>query len=84
MLYNVKELPEIHFMKHRNDNNKDYIDYENQILDKMLSPYMYKNDMMNLFLKYTQPLVSMLFDQMNVMKNFKNYMVDKYEYRHNR
>lgn len=84
MLYNIKELPEIHFMKHRNDTNTDFTDYENQIFDKMISPYMYKNDMMNLFLKYTQPLVSMLFDQMNVMKNFKNYMVDKYEYRHER
>ena len=44
MLYNIKELPEIHFMKHRNDTNTDFTDYENQIFDKTISPYMYKND----------------------------------------
>ena len=71
-------------MKHRHDDNKDFIDYENSILDKMLSPYMYENDMMNSFLKRLQPLVAGLFDQMNIAKNFRNIMVDKYYYKHNK
>ena len=83
MLFERRELPEIHFMKHRHDNNEDYVDYEKQILDSSLSPYMYKNDLMNGWLKKMQPLVSLIFDQMNVVKNFKNYMVDKYYYKHN-
>ena len=63
MLIEDKELPELYYMKHRHDDNKDFIDYENSILDKMLSPYMYENDMMNSFLKRLQPLVAGLFSK---------------------
>ncbi len=38
--------------------------------------------MMNSFLKRLQTLAAKLFDQMNIMKNFQNYMVDKYYYKH--
>ena len=84
MLYEDQELPELFYMKHRHDDDKDFIDYENQILDKTLSPYIYENDMMNGFLKKLQPLVASLFDQMNIAKNFRNIMVDKYFYKHNK
>jgi hypothetical protein len=84
MLYQRKDLPEIHYMMHRHDNNDQYVEYEKQILNSSLSPYMYENDLMSSWLNRMQPLVSILFDQMNVMKNFKNYMVDKYYYKHNR
>lgn len=83
MLYNRKDLPEINYMKHRHDDNNEYVDYEKMLLDKSLSPYMYENDVMNGFLKRLQTLTSIIFDQMNIMKNFKNYMVDKYHYKHN-
>lgn len=83
MLFERKELPEIHFMKHRHDDNTEFVNYENKILDNSLSPYMYKNDLMHDWLKKLQPLVALLFDQMNVMKNMKNYIVDKYYYQHN-
>ena len=81
MLYERKQLPELNYMKHRHDDDDSYFDYENNILDKSLSPYMYENDVMNGFLKRLQKLASLLFDHMNVMKNFKNYMVDKYYYK---
>jgi hypothetical protein len=84
MLIERKEIPELYFLKHRHDDFKDYVDYEKQILNSSLSPYMYENDMMNSWLNKMQPLVSLLFDQMNVMKNFKNYIVDKYHYKHSR
>ena len=77
MLYRKKQLPELYYMKHRHDNDNDYVDYENMLLDKTLTPYLYQNDTMNGFLKRLQPLVGLLFDQMNVVKNFKNYIVDK-------
>jgi hypothetical protein len=82
MLFERKDLPELHYLKHRHDDENLYVDYEKQILDSSLSPYIYKNDMMNGFLKRMQPLVALIFDQMNVMKNFKNFMVDKYYYKH--
>lgn len=83
MLYNRRQLPEINYMKHRHDTNNEYVDYEKSILNKSLSPYMYENDIMNGFLNNLQGLTSIVFDQMNVMKNFKNYIVDKYYYKHN-
>ena len=66
------------YIKHLYDNETS-LDYENNIFDKNLSPYLYQNDMMNSFLKKTQPLMSILFYQINVVKNLKNYMVDKYK-----
>jgi hypothetical protein len=81
MLYDKKQLPELNFMKHRHDDSEDYLYYENVILDKSLSPYIYENETMNGFLKRLQPLVANLFDHMNIVKNLKNYMVDKYHYK---
>lgn len=83
MLYDRKQLPEINYLKHRHDDNKEFVDYENMLLDKSLSPYMYENDIMNGYLKRLQKLTSIIFDQMNIVKNFKNYNVDKYYYKHN-
>ena len=77
MLYRKKQLPELFYLKHLHDNDNDYVDYENMLLDKTLTPYLYQNDTMNGFLKRLQPLVGLLFDQMNVVKNFKNYIIDK-------
>ena len=84
MLFERKDLPELHFLKHRHDDESLYVDYESKILDSSLSPYMYKNNLMNSWLKRMQPLVSLLFDQMNVMKNFRNWTVDKYYYKHSK
>lgn len=77
MLYRKKQLPELFYLKHLHDNDNDYVDYENMLLDKTLTPYLYQNETMNGFLKRLQPLVGLLFDQMNVVKNMKNYIVDK-------
>lgn len=83
MLFQRKQIKELYDLKHRHDNNDQFVDYEKQILDSTLSPYMYKNEMMNSFLKKLQPLLSILFDQMNIIKNWRNYIVDKDYYQHN-
>lgn len=82
MLYDRKQLPELRYMKHRHDDDDSYFDYENELLDKSLSPYMYENDVMFGYLKRLQSLVSIVFDHTNLIKNFKNYTVDKYYYKH--
>ena len=82
MLYERKELPELHFIKHlHDDDDGKYIKYDETVLEKTLSPHIFLNDNMNEWLTKMQPLVAILFDQMNVMKNFKNYMVDKYHWK---
>ena len=82
MLYDYKQLPELRILKSRHNNNESYVDYEKFILDKSLSPHLYENDNMFNFLKRIQPLVALMFDKFNIIKNFKNYMVDKYHYKH--
>ena len=77
MLYKRKQIPELLYLKHLHDNDNDFVDYENMLLDKSLSPYIYNNDTMFGFLKRLQPLVALLFDQTNVLRNLKNYIVDK-------
>ena len=84
MLYEDIQIPELHYMKHRHDDDTDYVNYQDSLLDKSLSPYLYNNNIMNDFLKRLQRLVSIIFDQHNIIKNFKNFMVHKYYYKHNR
>jgi hypothetical protein len=83
MLFERKQLPELYQIRHRHDDEKNFVDYEKKILNNSLSPYIYNNKMMAKFLDNIQPLVSLLFDKMNIVKNFKNYTVDKYYYKHN-
>lgn len=85
MLYESSQLPELFYLKHRHDTLPEddvYYDYENNLLDKSLSPYMYGNDTMSGYLKRLQVGVALLFDHMNVVKNMKNYIVHKYYYKH--
>jgi hypothetical protein len=82
MYYEEQDIPELYYMKHRHDSDEDFVDYEKIILDKSISPYLYNNDRMNTFLKSLQRLVSIFFDNVNIIKNFKNYTVGKYYYKH--
>lgn len=81
MLYDYKQLPELRYLKTRHNNNDTYFDYEKSILDKSLSPHIFENDKVSQYLSQIQPLVSLMFDKFNIIKNFKNYMVDKYHYK---
>ncbi len=81
MLYDKKQLPELLYLKTIHDDDKGYVKYDDMLLDKSLSPYIYKNDIMNGFLKKLQPLIALSFDKMNIIKNLKNYMVDKYYFK---
>ena len=66
----------------RIDNYTDYIDYQSKIFTNSLSSYIFNNNIMNSFLLRLQKPMSILFDQFNVTKNFKNYIVHKYYYKH--
>lgn len=81
MLQRDRELPDVYFLKHRHDTEYK-MDFERSLLDRTLSPYLFNNDTMNGFLKRLQVLLHLFFDKMNVVRNFKNPTVDKYEYRH--
>ena len=82
MLYDEKDIPELNKFFHRNDDlNLKYVNYENVILNKTISPFIYNNSMMSGFLNQLNKLVALFFDQFNIIKNFKNFTVDKYFYK---
>ncbi len=81
MLYDEQQLPELRFMKTFHDSRSKNFDYEKFILEKSLTPYLYENRVMRFFLNKLQVLVALTFDQSNILKNWKNYMVDKYHYK---
>jgi hypothetical protein len=83
MLYDKQQLPELRFMKTFHDTETPNYYYEKNLLEKSLSPYIYENRVMSFFLNKLQGLLSLQFDSINVIKNWKNYMVDKYHYKQN-
>ncbi len=83
MLYDRQRIPELNQFYHMNDDTtKKYVDYESKILDKTLSPYLFNNPIMSGFLDRLRSLISLFFDQFNIIKNWKNFTVDKYFYKH--
>ena len=82
MYYKEQYLNEIYELKHRHDDDTNFVDYEKDILNKTLSPKLFESDRMFFFLTRLQRLVAILFDNYNIIKNFKNYNVDKYYYKH--
>ena len=82
MLYDKQSIPELNVFFHRNDDiKKNYMDYQNVILNRTLSAYIYGNSTMSGFLNRLNSLISLFFDQFNIIKNFKNFTVDKYWYK---
>ena len=82
MLYDKQSIPELNVFFHRNDDiKKNYMDYQNVILNRTLSAYIYGNSNMSGFLNRLNSLISLFFDQFNIIKNFKNFTVDKYWYK---
>lgn len=79
MLYKRRQLPELWYLKNFHNNESDVVNYEDKILKSNLSSYLFNNDIMNGFLERLQPLLANMFDRMNIVKNFKNFMVDKYQ-----
>jgi len=77
-LYRDKQIKELYDLRHRNDNlSTKVLDIENNILKKTLTPYIFQNKNMEDFLIKCQKIVYLMFDHVNILRNFKNYMVDK-------
>ena len=77
-LYKDKQIKELYDMRHRNDNFTDKrLNVEENILKKAIPPFTFQNDIMNGFLLGMQKMAYLLFDHVNVLRNFKNHMVEK-------
>jgi hypothetical protein len=83
MLYEEKQIKELNDIKHFKDNLKyQNYDYESNILNNSLSPFIYENDNNKSFLDLIKKQATLLFDNVHIVRNFKNYIVDKYYYKH--
>lgn len=83
MLYNEKEIKELYDLKHRNDNLPyEGFDYENQLMNKSLSNYMFLNENMREYITYINKFLVLMYDRVHTVRNFKNYLVDKYYNKH--
>lgn len=82
-LYKDKEIDELYQLKHLHDNNKfSSYDIENNIIKRSVSNFLFSNNIMASFLEKVRKLVYMFFDNKNVIRNFKNWAVDKYYNNH--
>ena len=78
MLRKEKEISELYELKHFHDNYKKGFNYENEILKRTLSPHMYDNDNMANFLNKINKMVYLLYTNFLLVRNLKNFFVDKY------
>lgn len=83
MLYKDKEVKELWDLKHRNDNfSHNGFDYNQRLLTKSLSSFMFFNDNMSEFIGMIKNSLVLYFDSFNIVRNFKNFLVDKYYDQH--
>lgn len=83
MLYRDKEITELWDLKHRNDNfSHKGFDYNEKLLTKSLSNFMFHNENMSEFITIIKNSLVLYFDSFNIVRNFKNYLVDKYYDQH--
>lgn len=82
MLYDDKRIKELNTIKHFHDSDEDYINYEDKILNKTISPRIFLNNTMDGFLNRMNKMISLFFDNSNIIKNWRNYTVDKDYYKH--
>lgn len=82
MLYKDTKIDVIYNLKHHHDDDKDFVDYENKILVNNVSKNLIENNLMYSFIKRIEKIVFLFYDNVNIIKNWKNYTVDKYYYKH--
>jgi hypothetical protein len=82
MLYKDNKIDVIYNLKHFHDDDNEFVDYEKDILTSKVSSNLLGNDKMFSFILHIQKIVYLFYDNVNIIKNWKNYTVDKYYYKH--
>ncbi len=82
MLYKDSKIEVLYKMKHHYDDDKYFIDNENNILTSKVSNNLLDNNKMYTFILSIQKVVYLFYDNVNIIKNWRNYTVDKYHYKH--
>jgi hypothetical protein len=84
MIYKDKQIRELYDLKHRNDKlSYENYNWEDNILNNSLSPLLFQNETNTGFLDRIRYMISMFFENFHIVRNFKNYLVDKDYSKHN-
>jgi hypothetical protein len=82
MLHKEQYESELYWFRHKNTSEPEYVDIENVFIEKTFSPHMVGNDNLFGFISILKKMVVKLFDNHSIIRNFKNYSVNKYFYKH--
>ena len=84
MIYKEKQIPELYDLKHRSDlQSEPGFDWEANLLTRSLSTLLFQNDNVSGFLSQIKNQLVLLFDNFHIIRNWKNYLVDKDYDKHN-
>ena len=79
------EIPELYTIRHKHDNIiDDGFDYSDNLLIKTVSPVLYKNDNMDMFLTYINNMMIAMFESMQPTRNIFYFTHNKYFNGHGR
>ena len=73
-----RQIDELYEIKTRHDNYPKGFDYQKEIVNKSLSGFLFFNDNMREFLENIRPSLYHFFDSKHIVRNLKNWYVDKY------
>lgn len=83
MIEKDMQIKELYDLKHINDNIESGFDYEENLIRNSFSNVMFQNNMTYNFLNKIKNLLIYSIEANLVARNWFNYTVNKYEYRHN-
>lgn len=76
---NDVHINELYILSHRHDNEiNNSKTYKTELLNKSISPALYKNDNVAGFLDLLQPMVYHMIASNSMIRNWLNYTVSKY------
>ena len=78
MIRKQKEIAELYDMKHFNDSYIKGYEYEDNLLENSVSKHLYDNEINSGFLYHLNRQVVLMTEQILILRNLKNFFVDKY------
>ena len=84
MIERESQIKELYDLKHRKDEElHTHFDWENNMVEKMVSKQLFNNPQMIDFLSRYQKLLVWMYESNVVVRNFYNYTVPKYWNKYN-
>ncbi len=78
MIRQEKEITELYNFKHFNDDYEKGVDYDETLLENMVSKHLYDNENNLTFMQILSKHLVLLSEEVLYIRNLKNFFVDKY------